>query len=130
MTRCEAPFDGGLELVGYAVQPTPGVLTVLLRWRDQLPLARDYTVFVYVVNDTGKLVGQADAPPVAGSMPTSTLLPGDEVDDQHVLVLQRGTSADHIHVGLYTSANGHGGQRAGGHGSYVTLPVQPAKSCA
>lgn len=129
VTRCEVPFDGGLELVGYSVQPTPGVLTLLLRWRDQLPLAHDYTVFVHVFNDTGKLVGQADAPPVGGSMPTSTLLPGDEVDDRHVIVLQSGTSADHIRVGLYLPQTGRRLQRAGGHGSYVTLPVQPAKSC-
>jgi hypothetical protein len=45
--------------------------TLELRWLAQKSAPVDYTLFVHVVDDSGALVAQADAPPRAGRFPTT-----------------------------------------------------------
>ena len=51
-------------------------------------MARDYTVFVHLVDSDGHLVAQHDSQPWwEVSLPTSTWEPGEELRDQHRLSL-------------------------------------------
>jgi hypothetical protein len=88
-----AEFDSMLALAGYGLEPEkpePGdELVVWLSWHRQgPPLARDYTVFVHLLDGTGERVAQGDGVPgYLGPLPTSLWLPGVSVLDRHVVVL-------------------------------------------
>jgi hypothetical protein len=88
-----AEFGSKLALAGYDLEPerpVPGdELVVWLSWHRQGPaLARDYTVFVHLLDRTGERVAQGDGVPgYLGPVPTSLWLPGVSVLDRHVVVL-------------------------------------------
>lgn len=78
---------------------------VRLRWLALAPTERDYTVFVHLLDDTGKLVAQHDGPPQAGAYPTSAWQPGEEVDDLHALpIAGLAPGAYHLIAGMYDPA--------------------------
>ncbi|MFI5268140.1 MAG: ArnT family glycosyltransferase [Chloroflexota bacterium] len=62
-------------------------LDVQLHWLPRQALGQDYSVFVHVLDGNGKLVAQADGPPVKGQWPTRYWLPGVPVDDGRAVAL-------------------------------------------
>jgi len=88
-----AEFGGKLALAGYDLEPEKPVpgdeLAVWLSWHRQGPaLARDYTVFVHLLDGAGERVAQGDgAPGYLGPVPTRLWLPGVSVLDRHVVLL-------------------------------------------
>ena len=63
-----------------------GRLHVDLWWSAQAPLARDYSVGVYLMPlDADTVIAQSDAPP--GDAPTTTWEPGAPTFDRHTLIL-------------------------------------------
>jgi hypothetical protein len=107
----QADFDGRATLMGCDVPPSahPGETVMLwLYWRATAPLAGDYTVFVHLLDASGKLVTQADAEPRGGAYPTSAWVPGDVIPDEHILELPVNLPpGDYtIRVGLYLAPNG------------------------
>jgi hypothetical protein len=78
-------------------------LTVILAWRAQSNVARDYKVFVHLIDSEGHRVAQHDSEPDAGKYPTSQWVPGALVRDTHPLLippdLPPGTYS--IQVGMY-----------------------------
>lgn len=87
---------------------TPGgFLEANLTWLSLAPMARDYTVFVQVLDDQERVVGQVDAWPVQGTYPTSRWPVGAQVADAYRVPL----SADmppgdyRLYIGLYLLAD-------------------------
>ncbi len=103
-TPVDARFAGGVELLGYRLQPAEDDLSLILVWQTAQPLERDYTVFVHLIDPAGNLVAQSDSSPHwVTDWPTSRWVPGQPVTDGHGLSLP-GDLADGeytLRVGLY-----------------------------
>jgi hypothetical protein len=95
-----APLDvrlgESLELLGYGLQRSSGPagvsesLHVTLYWQTSRPLAQDYTVFVQLLDQTGRLVVQHDSQPLHGYLPTGSWQPGELIPDRHRLDVPAG----------------------------------------
>ncbi|MBN1180209.1 MAG: hypothetical protein JXD18_13440 [Anaerolineae bacterium] len=69
-----------VRLVGYDVAGTaePGhILSLTLYWQALRSMDEDYTLFVHLLGEDGRLLAQHDAPPLGGVYPTSQWVPGD-----------------------------------------------------
>jgi hypothetical protein len=100
-------------LVGYsyaAEQLVPGgQFDITLYWRGDAPLARDYSVFVHLVDELGIVQAQSDSYPAQGSRPTSGWQPWSVVVDRHRLQLPPTLPAPgtlRIETGMYDHAGG------------------------
>ena len=62
-----ANFGDQVDLIGYDT----GASNLTLYWSARAPMAANYTVFVHVLDDQGKIIAQADAQPRGGDYPTS-----------------------------------------------------------
>lgn len=78
-------------------------LQVSLYWLARSRPSRDYTVFVQLLDNSGKVVAQSDSYPLAGHFPTSQLQPGDVLRDTHDLTIpsDSATGNDKLIVGMY-----------------------------
>ncbi len=74
-------------LAGYTLGPARATLPVVLYWKTQRWLDRDYTVFVHLIDGEGNIVAQSDHQPADGLAPTSIWAPGMTVHDTHILTL-------------------------------------------
>lgn len=72
-------------------------LTATLYWQARGGAARDYTVFVHLVDENGVVWAQSDAKPAGGQAPTRSWIAGQVVVDRHVLTLP-----DVMPAGTYT----------------------------
>ncbi|MCB8987946.1 MAG: DUF2723 domain-containing protein [Ardenticatenaceae bacterium] len=67
---------------------TPGgQLNLTLHWQGLAPINDDYTVFLQVVDAQDRLVGQVDAWPLQGTLPTSQWTPGQTITDPYTIQL-------------------------------------------
>lgn len=108
-------FGAALGLLVPARTPLPLVsalpgatVAVPLRWLAVGAPTRDDTVFVHLLDGNGKLVAQADGPPLGGSYPTSAWGAGEVVADPRLLRLPASLPAGRytVHVGWYLPATG------------------------
>ncbi|MBI4759003.1 MAG: DUF2723 domain-containing protein [Chloroflexi bacterium] len=86
--QSDVAFDNGLRLLGYDLAGTEGQsgeVTLTLRWWAEGKLDRDYTVFVHLLDASGRLIAQKDTYPVGGLLPTSTWPPATVVLDGYRL---------------------------------------------
>lgn len=83
-------------------------LTVMLVWRARAETDQHYVVFVQLLDENGYLVAQNDRPPAAGAAPTRSWLPGEFIEDPHVLILPATLPAGpyHLIAGLYEPTRG------------------------
>jgi hypothetical protein len=102
----QARFGDEIELLGYALERTevaagaPLILT--LYWRPLRPIARDYTVFVHLVDGQGQQHGGADGYPVQGAFGTSHWPAGRVVIDRREIPWRDPTPGEYrVVVGLY-----------------------------
>jgi mannosyltransferase len=98
---------GGLGLDLAEVIPVePGdELEVTLLWEAFGPTEPSYTVFVHLLDENGRLIGQHDGIPAEGTRPTTTWQPGEMLLDRHRLEVPEGaTGLLTLVVGLYDSA--------------------------
>ncbi len=143
-----AGFDGKLELLEYflwteedfwrprrpAVPPGSAeiglrggqYLGVALRWRPMAAMRENQTVFVHLIDSPGRQWAGQDNQPGGGLRPTSSWLPGEEVDDRYLLRLPRELPAGlyRLEVGLYQLASGHRLPLAGGGSSLVFSAIK------
>ena len=94
-----------MRLLGYGLTPGQGDRTdveLALYWQaDEVP-GTDYTVFVHLVDNEGRLLAQQDGPPRGGTYPTSWWLPDQVVEDVHAVSLgEPYTGSAQLRVGLY-----------------------------
>lgn len=105
-------LGGAVGLTGFDLDSTtvqPGATVHLaLHWKDVAALDGDYTVFVHVLDRSNQVVAQRDQPPAAGSRPTSSWFPGDEILDGYSLTLPAGLAPGEypVEVGMYNPNDG------------------------
>lgn len=94
-----------MALVDHQMTLKDGKLEVSLRWRALQPPARYYTVFIHIWNGRGEVLAQDDAMPMDNTIPTVFWGAGDEVLDQHIVMLPASLPPDHywVAVGVYDS---------------------------
>jgi hypothetical protein len=109
--RSQVAFGDRIELLGYDLERGNWELGIedfelTLYWRAKAVVENDYTVFVHLVDQEGKLWGQGDGVPVRGTYPTSAWLPGQLVEDKHVIQADPNTppGSYRVLVGLYDPA--------------------------
>jgi len=112
----EHPLDFQLgerfALRGYHLTPSevrPGEeLHLTLYWQALEDGDRDYTVFVHLLDQEGRMLDQADAQPLGGDYPTSFWGRGELIQDSYLLSLppQTPPGAYKIEVGMYLLATG------------------------
>jgi hypothetical protein len=110
------PVDVGLgpaiRLLGFDGPPPERVpagstLWFAPRWRAAAGPERDYTAFVHLLDASGRLVANGDAPPLGGGYPTSLWEPGEEIEDAYQVVVPadlRGPAR--LLLGLYRPDSG------------------------
>ena len=83
-----------------------GQLTIHLDWVALAPIAEDYTVFVQLLDENERIVGQSDAYPVQGTFPTSQWGVGEQVSESVTLQLDGEMPAGtyRLYVGFYLLA--------------------------
>ncbi len=106
-------FGGALDLIGYEFPTesvTPGATASLkLFWRVTSPLARNYSVYVHLLNQDNVIVGQRDMYPGQGSLATSDLSSGTAWQDHYDVIISPLAPAPqklHWAVGVYDLASG------------------------
>lgn len=108
----DALLGDQIRLLSYALSSqeiTAGdVLQLQLRWQAERQPSADYTVFVQLLDQRDQIVAQRDAPPVSGERPTSGWQAGEQVVDNHGLLIPHGTApGDYtLIVGLYDAQTG------------------------
>jgi hypothetical protein len=103
-----------LELIGYdepsMATAAPGDEPMLrLYWRLRAPLARNYSMFVHLVDEDNVIVAQRDMYPGQGTLATSELQPGYAWSDRYALRIPRLAPAPknlHWAVGVYDLQTG------------------------
>ena len=109
-TSLGAVFDDGIRILGYtlACEPPVSICSLQLYWQAGTPLDTDYTVFVHLVGEDGRIAGQHDGEPEGGAYPTSGWVPGEIVVDAHRLeIAADAPPGDYqLLVGLYQLETG------------------------
>ena len=79
-------------------------LPLTLYWEALSAPDRDYTVFIHVLDESGKVWAQQDAQPAQGSYPTSLWEKGEVVEDRHDIPLPADLPSGRYRVamGLYS----------------------------
>lgn len=88
--RYRRSWERGLELHGWrnAGEFAPGtVFRPVFYWHALEPVPDDWTVFVHLVDDRGRIVAESNQRPQAGAMPTPQWTPGDWIEDPHQILL-------------------------------------------
>lgn len=107
-------FNLGKKVVlrGYDIEPLraePGdTVRVVLYWEAQKEMDEEYTVFVHLIDEQGRIWGQKDNQPEGGFFPTSYWDKGDLVRDPYEFSIDPGTPPGlyEIEVGMYVLATG------------------------
>lgn len=80
-------FGDAIDLLGYTLEPARAqagsTAKLTLYWRSRQPIERDYTVFVHLEDEVGRLILAADSQPRAGSYPTSIWSRDEVIEDPH-----------------------------------------------
>ncbi len=112
LTTRPARFGEAIDLLGYTLKsarPRLGdAVHLTLYWRSQQPVEDDYTVFVHIEDDSGRLVLAADSQPRLGDYPTSIWSPGEVIDDPHTVRIPGDMAAGtyHVIIGWYLLDSG------------------------
>jgi mannosyltransferase len=94
---------GNATLVGYRAEGMPA-LHVVLYWRANQKIAKDYTVFVHVADSNGQVVAQQDRTPAFGTYPTTAWQPGELIVDAYDLTVNEPPGKYALTVGMYDAA--------------------------
>lgn len=101
-----------ITLVGHTLASDvvrPGaILRLTLFWEAGSEVAKDYAVFVHLLDDGGQLLAQRDGEPVGGSRPTTAWITDDIVSDNHGLLIPESLAPGEYRliVGMYLPATG------------------------
>lgn len=99
-------FGGQISLLGYSANTEAKAgesISLSLYWQARVKLARDYTVFVHLLDASGSVRSQIDSPPLGGSYPTSIWDDGEILRDDYVLQLPADLAPGtyRVELGLY-----------------------------
>ncbi len=100
-------WDKVARLLGYDLEITNGEMRLILYWRAIGETDVSYTVFVHIVDATGKIRAQRDSVPGNAALPTSGWVQDEIITDEYVIPrtnLEPG--AYNIIVGMYDARTG------------------------
>lgn len=83
----QANFDSLIYLLGYGLKQSDDGLSLTLYWQAERATDLDYTMFVHLVDQEGKIVTQQDGQPRQGAYPTSVWDEGEVISDTQTLSL-------------------------------------------
>ena len=111
VNRFDARFSELIRLVGATDIQTvrPGQdLRFDLYWRADRPTGSAYTTFIHVVDSTGHIVAQGDAPPTLGVYPTTSWRTGEIIRDPRAVRIPGDLRPGRyeVFVGLYDTETG------------------------
>ncbi|MDE3091413.1 MAG: hypothetical protein KGJ80_18760, partial [Chloroflexota bacterium] len=95
--------------------------TVVLYWRAEQTIEKDFSVFVHLIDSSGRLVTQKDGTPAEGVYPTSQWRAGDLVVDAHELPPDAAPGTYSLVAGMYDLATLVRVPVADGKGDQATL---------
>lgn len=105
-------FDSGITLARAEMPAAPAaagdILPVSLFWQaDETPSSR-WKVFLQVLDAGSHIVGQRDAEPLSGAVPTTSWSPGQTYEDHHGVLIEPGTPPGtyQLIAGMYDPATG------------------------
>ena len=90
-----------MALVGYEVTDAifgVGCPRLVLYWQALANMQEDYTVFVHILGDQGRIMAQDDSQPRKGTYSTSFWEVGEIIEDEHSLCLPRNLQAGRFDV--------------------------------
>jgi hypothetical protein len=100
------PVDWGglIGLADWSVEQSAGGVDVTLYWQALQPIEKNYTAFVHLLDEAGRLVAQQDRPPAG--YPTSVWRPGEVVVDPFTIELPTDLPPDtyYLQTGFYDPA--------------------------
>ncbi|MCP4423417.1 MAG: DUF2723 domain-containing protein [Chloroflexi bacterium] len=113
-TAVSLTFGDMITLNGYTLAGdvlAPGdILQITLFWETAVPLTTRHKIFLHLVNKNGELIAQRDSEPGGGLNLTTNWLPGEQVVDNHgILIPADATDGVYqLFLGLYplTDPNG------------------------
>ena len=104
-------FDDRIELVAYKLansRAKPGnYFRLILYWRARTEVSSDYNIFVHLVDEEGQVYAQGDSAPANGIYPTWSWIPGEVVEDEHLVPMELKVppGSYRLAVGLYELDN-------------------------
>jgi hypothetical protein len=108
ITQINATVGDKFLLLGYRVDKAstmrPGdSLALTLYWECLTSTSQDYTVFVHLLDSSGRLRFQQDNAPRDGNYPTSIWRPGEIIPDGYTLTVPKEAAAGNyrVEVGMY-----------------------------
>lgn len=104
-TSLQARVGDTFVLTHYALEVDRATnrVRVTLYWQSVAPSKMDYTVFVHLLDASGTIVAQRDAPPRAGAYPTSLWEVGEIIKDEYELHLPAHARAPFsLVIGMYS----------------------------
>ncbi len=127
----EIDFGGQIMLMGYdfgsqerwlSVEPGQAI-PLALYWQALASMDRDYTVFIHLLDEEGKIWGQKDSQPLVGFYPTSFWDVGELVKDEHELTVDPNAPEGNytLALGLYFLPTGERLPLLDGEGDMVIL---------
>jgi hypothetical protein len=107
VTSLDYQLGDAIALRGYTTQVEGDDLELTLYWRATGWPRADYLAFVHLLDQRGNLVAQSDSAPAGGTLPTWCWVPGEVVEDRHLLP-GMGTEGEGLRlgVGLYEWTTG------------------------
>lgn len=98
-----APFGDWIRLDGLDLNRLSGSLRLV--WRRTGPGPGSYSVFVHVIDGSGRIVAQSDGVPAAGAFPTEFWPAGAPMEDERKLTAP-GSGPYRLRIGLYDPVSG------------------------
>ncbi len=111
-SRVDVRFENLIALVGFDIDTyrihAGDSFELTLYWKALRPIGRNYTIFVHVFNEVGKMITQADHQPQGGVYPTSIWDADEQVCDRFAVVIPQATLPGKytVQIGWYDVATG------------------------
>jgi uncharacterized membrane protein len=108
----EANFSGQIKLLGYTLEAEdikPGdSVQLALYWQALADMETSYTVFIHLIDQDERMMGQKDNRPVSGLYPTTEWKPGEEIVDRYEIATgpEIPPGEYSIEIGLYELESG------------------------
>ena len=127
----QADFGGQIMLLGYdfdgqgrwlSVEPGQAI-PLALYWQALASMDMDYTVFIHLLDEKGRIWGQRDSQPLGGYYPTSFWDVGELIEDKYELTVDSSAPEGNytLVAGLYFLPTGERLPLLDGEGDRVTL---------
>jgi hypothetical protein len=103
----DTAFGNQIRLAGWKVQERQDLLYVTLRWTPLVDPTGSYTIFVHLLDASGRIVAQNDSEPSGGEFPTSTWETSLGVSDTHQISLDSVPTGQYrVEIGIYQASTG------------------------